>query len=124
MYNISIGIVHTLSPYRTTYDREYTMSTMTPYAAAKIVNATLEAEGIEKVIPPQMMYTYAKKGYVASVLVDNKKRITEEGLQEWLQKYVARLLGNTIEETDENIDANQLDLFDTETTEEVVVESE
>jgi hypothetical protein len=86
---------------------------MTPYAAAKIVNATLDAEGIEKVIPPQMMYTYANKGYVKSVTVDGKRRITEDGLNEWLLGYVNKLLGKTStpEETDSNIDENQLDLF-------------
>jgi hypothetical protein len=86
------------------------MSSMTPYKAAKIVNAALVTEGIEKVIPPQMMYTYANKGYVKSVTVDGKKRITKDGLDEWLVGYINKLTGKTIEETDTNIDENQLTL--------------
>lgn len=85
---------------------------MTPYAAAKIVNARLVEEGISKEIPPQMIYNYVSKKYIASELVDGKKRVTEEGLNEWLLGYVNKLLGktSTIEETDSNIDENQLAL--------------
>lgn len=93
------------------------MSAMTPYAAAKIVNARLAEEGIEKEIPPQMMYTYAKKNYVATEIVDGKIRVTKEGLDVWLLGYVNKLLGKsvTVEETDENINKDQLSLdFDAE----------
>lgn len=85
---------------------------MTPYKASKIVNATLTKEGIKKEIPPQMIYNYVGKGYIKSELVDGKKRVTEEGLNEWLLGYVNKLLGktSTIEETDSNIDENQLAL--------------
>jgi hypothetical protein len=83
---------------------------MTPYAAAKIVNATIKDKGLDKVIPPQMMYTYAKKDYVETVTVDGKKRITSDGLEKWLVGYINKLTGNTVEETDENIDENQLTL--------------
>jgi|SRR5262245_8578240 len=69
------------------------MSIMTPYAAHNIVNARLRDEGLDKVIPPQMMYQYAKKGYVDTVLVGGKKRITSEDLQKWLDGYVAKLQG-------------------------------
>jgi hypothetical protein len=64
---------------------------MTPYAASKIVNATLKTEGLDKKVPPQMIYSYVSKGYIKSVDVDGKKRVTEETLQEWLVKYVAKL---------------------------------
>lgn len=86
------------------------MSAMTPYQAAKIVNATLKTNKIVKVIPPQMMYTYAKKDYVETVTVDGKKRITSDGLEKWLVGYINKLTGNTVEETDKNIDENQLTL--------------
>ena len=84
--------------------------TMTPYTAAKIVNATLKSEGLRKEIPPQMMYNYASKGYVETKIVDGKKRITEAGLQKWLVGYIAKLSGASVVETDSNIDANQLAL--------------
>lgn len=83
---------------------------MTPYAAAKIVNATLKSEGLSKKIPPQMMYNYASKGYVETKIVDGKKRITEAGLQKWLVSYIAKLSGASVEETDSNIDENQMSL--------------
>jgi len=86
------------------------MSTMTPYAAAKTVNAALDGAGLDKKIPPQMMYNYAAKGYVETVLVDGKKRITSEGLQTWLVGYINKLVGQTVEETDSNIDEDQLAL--------------
>jgi hypothetical protein len=83
---------------------------MTPYAAAKVVNAALAEADLEKVIPPQMMYTYAKKNYVDSIEVDGKKRITKAGLDKWLVGYINKLSGNTVEETDTNIDEHQLTL--------------
>lgn len=87
-------------------------NTMTPYAAAKIANKVLEENGIEKTLPPQMLYTYTAKGYIKSETVNGKRRVTREQLDEWLVKYVSKLLGNTIEESDENVDENQLDLFE------------
>jgi len=92
------------------------MTAMTPYAAAKIVNDTLKDAGIEKVLPPQMMYTYAKKGYIDTVTVNEKVRITQSGLDKWLAGYLGKLQGTTAEETDTNIDEDQLGLFDLEET--------
>lgn len=89
------------------------MSIMTPYAAAKIVNEALDANNINKTIPPQMMYTYANKGYIATKIVEGKKRITTEGLQEWLKGYIARLTKTTTDATD-RVDEDQLELFEVE----------
>jgi hypothetical protein len=85
------------------------MTSMTPYAAAKIANAALESAGVEKVLPPQMFYTYAKKDYIANVTVDGKKRITEEGLAKWLEGYVAKHTKATVTDTVE-VDEDQLQL--------------
>jgi len=63
-----------------------TSATMTPYAAAKIVNAMLAEAGVEKTLPPQMFYTYVKKGYIAST----DGRVTVEALAEWAEKYIAK----------------------------------
>jgi len=84
------------------------MSTMTPYAAAKIVNNELELRGIRKTIPPQMIYTYVNKNYIDSVLVDGKKRITKESLETWFATYVAKYETTT---NTEEVDENQLVLF-------------
>lgn len=100
--------------------KEKIMTSMTPYAAAKIANERIKEEGLEKVLPPQMFYTYVNKGYIASVVVDNKKRVTKDGLEKWLVGYINKLTGNTLKETDENVDENQLGLFDADETKEVV----
>jgi hypothetical protein len=42
---------------------------------------------------PQMIYTYIKKGYIDSVIVDGKIRVPVEGDKgsaAWLEKYVTR----------------------------------
>jgi hypothetical protein len=63
-----------------------TETTITPYQASKIANAKLAELGVEKVLPPQMFYTYVKKGYIG----DEKgaTRTTEQATLIWLQKYV------------------------------------
>lgn len=82
------------------------MTSMTPYAASKIVNATLLEAGVEKVLPPQMFYNYTtarvNKGKVSLIELDGNNKITEEGLATWLEKYVAK---NTKVEETENVEA-------------------
>lgn len=68
-------------------DTTTTTATLTPYACAKIVNDTLKARGVEKVLPPQMLYTYVKKAYIPST--DNKVSLVD--LQVWFEKYFAKL---------------------------------
>ena len=92
---------------------------MTPYAAAKIVNAALKEYGIidpktdeTKVIPPQMMYTYAKKSYIGT---DESGKITDEGLQVWLVKYLQKQ-GVTFQTT-ETVNEDQMSIDDIETPE-------
>jgi hypothetical protein len=62
---------------------------MTPYSAHKIVNAALKEAGLS-VIPPQMMYQYVNKGYIPCVLVEDKKRVTQEAVATWLEGYIAK----------------------------------
>lgn len=69
---------------------------MTGYQAAKLVNAALEAAGVEKTIPAQMMYNYLKKGYI---LKNEDGTVNEESLTEWLAKYLTKQ-GVTIEVSD------------------------
>jgi hypothetical protein len=64
------------------------MSEVTMYAAVKIVNEWLKEDGVEKILPPQMMYMYAKKGYIKSF--ENEKGkvcATEEALRTWYDSY-------------------------------------
>jgi hypothetical protein len=67
-----------------------TEPTMTPYKAATLVNAQLSEMGIEKKLPPQMLYTYVSKGYIKSVEVDGRKRVTHQALADWFAGYVTK----------------------------------
>jgi hypothetical protein len=69
--------------------------TMTPYAAAKLVNQQLQDMGLEKTLPPQMLYTYVSKGYIKSNVVDGKKRVTNQQLADWFAGYVTKLTKGT-----------------------------
>jgi LPS O-antigen subunit length determinant protein (WzzB/FepE family) len=91
-------------------------ATMTPYAASKIANKALEDAGVEKVLPPQMFYTYAKKAYIKPTLVDGKVRIKAEDLQTWLTGYINKLQNKATETTEAEVDKDQLAL-DLETSE-------
>lgn len=62
-------------------------TTITAYEASKRVNATLKEAGVQKVLPPQMFYNYAKKGYIQTI----EKKIVVSSLSEWLAKYLEKL---------------------------------
>lgn len=71
-----------------------TGTSMTPYAAAKVVNAVFESQGLEKRIPVQMMYNYTKgrlnQNKKSFIEVDDKGLITPEGLKAWMVKYFTK----------------------------------
>jgi hypothetical protein len=57
---------------------------LSPYAFAKVLSA---AKG--KVIPPQMVYNYVKKGYIAAQTNDlGKKFITPAEQERFLEKFL------------------------------------
>jgi len=86
--------------------------TYSPYQAHKIVNKWIADKGFEKKVPPQMLYTYVGKGYIESVEVDGKKRVTVEQLSEWFVRYERK---NLVRVTDETVvDENQLTIDDVE----------
>jgi hypothetical protein len=61
-----------------------------PYSCTKIVNEQLTERGLTT-IPPQMMYTYVAKGYIASFINDAGKRVVSElDLANWFEVYVAK----------------------------------
>lgn len=64
---------------------------LSPYQAAKLVNEQLTELGIDKVLPPQMFYTYTKKGYIKSVEVDDKRKIDPQDLADWFTNYVEKV---------------------------------
>lgn len=67
---------------------------LTPYSAAKFVNESLKKEGIDKVIPPQMMYNYTKArvnaGKTPFIKFDEKTGVDVKDLERWTKEYIAK----------------------------------
>ncbi len=64
---------------------------LTGYMCAKIVNARLRKEGVDKHLPEQMLYSYIKKGYIESTLNSEHKRVvSREALDKWFVKYLKK----------------------------------
>lgn len=63
--------------------------TVSPYQLAKITNTVLAAAGLNKELPPQMFYTYAKKGMFGNE--KGTKVITKAQGIAWIIKYVGKL---------------------------------
>lgn len=64
-------------------------SLMTGVRAKNVTNEILEALGFDP-IPPQMVYNYMTKGYIAVTFVQGRKFVSNDDLTTWLKKYVAR----------------------------------
>jgi hypothetical protein len=67
----------------------YFEDTQSAYGFIKGVNKILSDLGSEKELPTPMGYTYAKKGYVATV-DDERKIISRAGALEWTVKYLKK----------------------------------
>ena len=83
---------------------------ITPYAAAKVTNIALKANGLDKEIKPQMMYTYAKKNVITVVEHEGDEKVYFDGdaFKAWLDKYIVRVQnGDVAERTDYEALANQ-----------------
>lgn len=69
---------------------------MTPYTAAKYVNDELKKAGVEKVIPPQMMYNYTKArinaGKKPFIEFDETNGVDVKSLEAWTKSYVEKKL--------------------------------
>jgi hypothetical protein len=50
----------------------------TPYKISTFVNKVFEVSGLDKRIPPQMMYTYVKNGLIVKGVKDRKSYTVEE----------------------------------------------
>lgn len=59
-------------------------TSITAYQFAKAVNGALKTAGYAKVLPPQMFYTYYKKGFI------KEEARTEAGAQAWVTAYVKK----------------------------------
>ena len=67
---------------------------MTPYAAAKVVNAALTEAGLKEV-PPQMLYNYTSArvnaGKEPFIKYDKKTNTVDEvDLQRWMKTYIEK----------------------------------
>lgn len=77
------------------------MNVMTPYAAAKFVNDELKKAGLDKRIPPQMMYNYttarvnAKKNPL--IKYDQKTGVDVDDLKRWTAAYVLKNSNQPVE---------------------------
>ena len=65
-----------------------TTVTVSAYAVIKQLNAALAELGVEKVLPTQMGYTYAKKGMLNGV--KGAKSVTQAEADAWISKYLTR----------------------------------
>lgn len=76
-----------------TIDEMVTEETYTAWGASKVVNNILiDALSIRKrELPPQMFYTYYKKGYIGTI-DDNGKVATGDALRAWAKKYCKKQL--------------------------------
>ena len=65
-------------------DAQQKGSVMTAYQFAKVVNAGLKEAGFDKVLPPQMFYTYYKKGFI------KEDARNQAGAEAWVAKYIKK----------------------------------
>jgi hypothetical protein len=67
------------------------MEPITPYAAAKVVNIVLASKGQDRIVTPQMMYSYAKNKRIATISIVGDKKVYFDGdaFKIWLDSYVS-----------------------------------
>lgn len=64
-----------------------TDGTISPYKVAKIVNAAFQALGVDKKIPPQMMYNYSKNGMLVKG-IKGIKELDKDQVTAFVTKFV------------------------------------
>jgi hypothetical protein len=63
----------------------------TPFQACKFVNAAFREAGIDKQIPPQMLYTYAAKGkFEIGYSEDGRKVVDRDSFAIWFAGYFVK----------------------------------
>jgi hypothetical protein len=68
---------------------------ITPYAAAKVINIVLASKNIEKIVTPQMMYSYAKNNRIENFKATDKKiYFVGVAFKEFLDSYVESIVNN------------------------------
>jgi hypothetical protein len=98
-----------------------TIELVSPYAAAKIVNGWLATDGVQKKLPPQMLYMYVSKGYIKSVEMPEgskcKRMVSEDQLATWYAGYMKKTSPVQVEEVEEieNIEVDGVAIDDEQT---------
>ena len=92
-------------------DTTATTQTYTPYGVAKLLNDTFTANGIDRTVPPQMIYNYTKNGMINGTKYPKTAGVTfdEDTVKAWIIKYIEKNYKVTVS-------------FETDTTEEDNVE--
>ena len=60
---------------------------VSPYGLCKFVNGVMTLMGINQELPPQMFYTYVKKGFIAA---NSEKKVSKKDAIEWTLKYLSK----------------------------------
>lgn len=78
---------------------------LTPYAAAKVVNIVLASKNVDKLVTPQMMYSYAKNKRIATIIGSDKKIYFDgDAFKIWMDSYIESIMTNGSRRNDyENI---------------------
>lgn len=93
---------------------------LTPYAAAKIVNEQLEKAGVDKKVPPQMLYNYTtgrlNAGKTPLIAFALETGVDRKDLDKWTKTYVAKCVAASQPKVEE--DELQLTIDDALVTDE------
>ena len=63
-------------------------STITAYKIHNIINGTFKVLGVDKVVPPQMMYNYSKNGMISGIKL--QKQYNKDEVTKFVTKYVTK----------------------------------
>jgi hypothetical protein len=92
-----VSVKHTLRELKELKMSQY--ANLTPFAAAQVTNRVLASKELNVEVRPQMLYSYARKGTIASnyeTRTDNEKVMFEgDAFKAWLDRYVERIENGT-----------------------------
>jgi hypothetical protein len=84
---------------------------LTPYGAAKLVNAVLEQAELPP-IPPQMLYNYTtnrvNKGKQPLIQYDVETGVDREDLERWTKEYIVKKRNGSVSHAPLDIDVDAL----------------
>jgi len=82
---------------------------MTPYKAAKFVNEELEKAGVDKKVPPQMLYNYTtarvNAGKAPLIAYTLETGVDKKSLVTWTKAYIAKQQAKAEQATETPVEA-------------------